>query len=144
MADEEKRVYCNNCGCYLGDAPRMLHDEYGRPTYQVAFCSHCGAEIDGSGTPSVNPQQIAEWFEACWKLYPRHEGKVMARRTFESKLPRQPDEAHKMAVRIYRTIDKQKDLWDEQNRELQYMPYFSSWLNANFENIRKIKRGKSR
>ena len=133
-------VYCENCGCYLGEAPLMLHDEYGRPTYQVAFCPHCGTELSVDDENNVKTKQIDTWFDWCWKLYPRHNSKVTARKAFECKLPRDYDSAYKKAQKIYLTIKKQINIWEQMGKEEEYIPYFSSWLNSNFETVKKTTK----
>lgn len=142
MTEETNRIFCDNCGCYLGEAPLMMHDEYGRPTFSVAFCPHCGAEVDADGVKTAKPREIDAWFEECWKIYPKHTSKVMARKTFEFKLPKEYEAAHNKAVQIYRTIKRMIDYWDDQDTEQQFIPYMASWLNANFETVRKTKRRK--
>ena len=64
-------------------------------------------------------------------------------KAFENKLPKKYDEAHTKALQIYKAIVRFVKLWEEQERDEQYIPYMSSWLNANFNTIKKTKKRKT-
>lgn len=83
-------------------------------------------------------EDLELWFSKTYELYPRKVGRVQARKTFDKKLKHFNRElAKEKAVRIYNILKKQKEAWanenDYQGRKIEHIPYFSTWLNANFE-----------
>lgn len=91
--------------------------------------------------------KVVGYFEQTWKIYPRKESKIQARTTFAHKVfTKSQTESHKLALRIYKTLERQKVVWENENngkgRDKQYIPLFSSWLNDNFDDIPKKDRGK--
>lgn len=91
--------------------------------------------------------KVVGYFEQTWGIYPRKESKIQARTTFAHKVfTKSQTESHKLALRIYKTLERQKVVWGNENngkgRDKQYIPLFSSWLNDNFEDIPKKDRGK--
>lgn len=72
------------------------------------------------------------WFDKLYEIYPRKVSKITAKTAFEHKLRGlKKDEAHKKAVSIFRTLQKQVAIWQEEKRSVDYVPYFATWLNAN-------------
>jgi hypothetical protein len=70
---------------------------------------------------------------------------VQAKTTFEHKLRGlYKEEAHKLAVKIYRLLEKQITVWKNENggegRKIEHIPYPSSWLNSNVEDSSKYSR----
>lgn len=91
--------------------------------------------------------KVVGYFEQTWLIYPRKESKIQARTTFTHKVfTKSQTESHKLALRIYKTLERQKVVWENENngkgRDKQYIPLFSSWLNDNFEDVPKKDRGK--
>lgn len=91
--------------------------------------------------------KVVGYFEQTWKIYPRKESKIQARTTFAHKVfTKSQTESHKLALRIYKALERQKVVWENENngkgRDKQYIPLFSSWLNDNFDDIPKKERGK--
>ena len=91
--------------------------------------------------------KVVGYFEQTWLIYPRKESKIQARTTFTHKVfTKSQDESHKLALRIYKTLERQIVVWENENngkgRDKQYIPLFSSWLNDNFEDVPKKERGK--
>lgn len=87
---------------------------------------------------TVSGEDISLWFSKTYEIYPRKVGKVQAKKTFEKKLKHfNREEAKQIAVRIYNILKKQIELWSKENdyqgRKIEHIPYFSTWLNANFE-----------
>lgn len=90
---------------------------------------------------------VLEYFNRVYELYPRKVNKVQARITFEHKFRGLSEEEARMrANQIYKTLKAQNQMWSEESggsgREYDKIPYFSSWLNANVEDSPKFKRGK--
>ena len=69
-------------------------------------------------------------------MYPRKVNKVQALKTYGYKLNgMSKEEAKKIANKIYLTLKNQIEVWGsegEHGREFEFMPHFSTWLNANF------------
>ncbi len=145
MTNKNGHVYCDSCGNYLGDLPLMLHDEHGHPTRSMVYCPLCGNVLSYDDVPVAKESDIDEWFTFCWKIYPRKSSRVSARKAFAYKLPKDYEGAHQKAQRIYRTIAKQVQIWTERDQSEEFIPYMSSWLNANFETVqKKTKRRKTK
>jgi hypothetical protein len=93
-----------------------------------------------SGKISVD--DITKFFISTYKLYPRKVSKERAKKTFEKKLcGLNEDTALEKARTIYRTLQRQIQLWSAENngegRAKEYMPHLSTWLNDNFEDSNK-------
>lgn len=102
-------------------------------------------EKDGNGEKLVDGDAVTRWFGNIWDIYPRKIDKVQAKKTFEHKVVGLPyEEAHKIAVRIYRMLQQQVAIWTKNETEMQYIKHCSSWLNANVEDSPNYKRGKKR
>lgn len=78
--------------------------------------------------------QIDEYFSKTWAIYPRKVSKVQARKTYEKKLSgRTSEEARMTANKIFLLLRSHMDEWEEKDREIEYIPHFSTWLNENIE-----------
>lgn len=91
--------------------------------------------------------KIIDYFEKTWCIYPRKEGKVQAKTTFTHKVFDKDEEISRiLARRVYKSLERQIQAWQNENngagRDKQYIPFFSSWLNDNFEDVPKKERGK--
>lgn len=91
--------------------------------------------------------KIIDYFEKTWCIYPRKEGKVQAKTTFTHKVFDKDEEISRiLARRVYKSLERQIQAWQNENngagRDKQYIPFFSSWLNDNFEDVPKKGRGK--
>jgi len=91
------------------------------------------------GTEVDKGKELEEYiltiFEEVWKIYPRKVSKVRGKRTFLKlfKGVNTREDAKRKGGKIYGAVEKQKRIWDRENTEETFIPYFSSWLNANFE-----------
>jgi hypothetical protein len=95
----------------------------------------------------VTNEEINNYFDKIYSIYPRKVSKVQAKATFSKKLKgMDKNTAHKKAVSIYRLIEKQIEVWQSENngegRKLEHIPYMSSWLSANVEDSPNIRRNK--
>ena len=60
--------------------------------------------------------------------------KVQARKTYGKKLSgRTSEDARMTANKIFLLLRSHMDEWEEKDRELEYIPHFSTWLNENIE-----------
>lgn len=83
------------------------------------------------------------WFSKIYELYPRKTSKLKAREAFEHKVRGlTKDLAYKKSIRIYRLLEKQLLIWENEYRETKFLPYPASWLNANVEDSPNYKRGR--
>lgn len=88
-------------------------------------------------------EETRTWYEAIYKIYPRKVNKNEGFATYEHKIRRlNKEEAYKKSNKIYKTLKNQVLIWKKEERALQYIPYLSSWLNANIENSPYYNRGK--
>lgn len=89
-------------------------------------------------TNKVTEEEIAEYFKHTWKLYPRKINKVLAYKSYCKKLKGlEKEEANKMAKTIYKFVAKNVKDWEDSNRDIEYIPHFSSLINANFVDNKK-------
>lgn len=84
----------------------------------------------------VSIEDINTWFDKVYSIYPRKVSKIQGKNTFTKKLQgMEKEKAHRQALAIYRMLEKQNEIWKDENdgegRKLEYIPHFSSWLNAN-------------
>lgn len=91
--------------------------------------------------------EVINFFDKTYSIYPRKESKVTAKTTYTHKVYSNDAKLNKLiATRIYRCLQKQIVAWENENkgagRDKDFMPLFSTWLNANFEDIPKKDRGK--
>ena len=75
--------------------------------------------LTGDPLPEVDP------FEVFWSEYPRHDGKVAAKKAFD-KL--KPDGG--LMDKIIAAIRKQKESWQWKKDGGQFIPYPATWLNG--------------
>jgi len=84
----------------------------------------------------ISEAEIITFFAKTWEMYPRKVNKVQSLKTYGYKLNGlSEEEAKKNANKIYTTLKKQIEVWGsegEHGREFEFMPHFSTWLNANF------------
>jgi predicted phage replisome organizer len=97
----------------------------------------------------VTNEEINNYFDKIYSIYPRKVGKVQAKETFEHKLRGlEKEEAYKKAIAIYRMLENQIQVWqaenDGQGRKVEFIPYCSSWLNPNVEDSPHFKKGRKR
>ena len=106
--------------------------------------------VNGYNAPR-EPIDNNEWetyFDYVWELYPRKVSKERAKKTFHGKvLGLGGEELRKRAGQIYLLLKKQVEVWQAENegegRKVEYIPYFSTWLNSNVEDSEfKNKRRK--
>ena len=94
-------------------------------------------------------EQVDDFFNKVYNLYPRKVSKEQARTTFTHKVfARDFTESRKRALHIYKCLERQIVEWSNEGngkgRDKAYMPYMSSWLNDNFEDVPKKERGKTK
>ena len=93
----------------------------------------------------IDEETVARWFENIWSIYPHKVDKVQAKKTFEHKVRGfSYEEGHKVAIRIYKMLQVQVEIWEKNETEIQYIKHCSTWLNANVEDSPHYKRGKKR
>lgn len=94
--------------------------------------------VNGYNAP-IAPVDNNEWetyFNYVWELYPRKVSKEKSKETFHKKIMGlSGEELRKRAGQIYLLLKKQAQVWKAENegegRKVEYIPYFSTWLNAN-------------
>lgn len=94
----------------------------------------------------VTNEEINNYFDKIYSIYPRKVSKVQAKETFEHKLRGlEKEEAYKKAIAIYRMLENQNQVWqaenDGQGRKVEFISHFSTWLNDNVENSPHFKKG---
>lgn len=91
----------------------------------------------------ASDEEIRTWYETIYKIYPRKVNKNTGFLTYEHKIRRlSKEEAYKKSNKIYKMLKNQVLIWEKEERALQYIPYLSSWLNANIDNSPYYNRGK--
>jgi len=81
-----------------------------------------------------NIDEIKNMFDKLWKIYPRKINKVQAQKTFTKKIGKlKGEKALEKGRYIYKFLMNSISLWKKENRKLEMIPHFSSWLNANIE-----------
>ena len=88
-------------------------------------------------------KQEFDWspmFETLWKLYPRKVSKVLAKKTFEHKVRGLTEQECKDKCNlIYKMQTMRVKQWENEGRELQYYPHYSSLLNSEVPNSKHYK-----
>lgn len=88
-------------------------------------------------------KQEFDWspmFETLWKLYPRKVNKVLAKKTFEHKVRGLTEQECKDKCNlIYKMQMMRVKQWENEGRELQYYPHYSSLLNSEVPNSKHYK-----
>ena len=80
------------------------------------------------------------FFNKLWSYYPRKINKMLAKKTFEHKIRGLTEEECKEKCnKIYALIMNRKKQWENETRDLQYIPHFSSFLNSEVSNSPKYK-----
>jgi len=104
----------------------------------VGFIKKCVREYQ---EPEKEPKvDWLEFFERLWKTYPRRVNKELAKRTFEHKIRGLSEqECRDKCNNIYKAIVVADTRWKSLGTEMQYIPHFSSWLNASVPNSPKYK-----
>ena len=97
----------------------------------------------------VSIEEINNYFDKIYSIYPRKVSKVQAKETFEHKLRGlEKEEAYKKAIAVYRMLENQNQVWqaenDGQGRKVEFISHFSTWLNDNVENSPHFKKGRKR
>lgn len=92
-------------------------------------------------------EQVIDFFDKTYSLYPRKVSRGRAQTTFIHKVfARDYTESRKRALYIYKCLERQIVEWANEGngkgRGKDFMPYMSSWLNDNFEDVPKKERGK--
>ena len=94
---------------------------------------------------SFSEEDLVLWFNKTYEIYPKKVDKIQAKQTFEHKLRGLDKEtAYKKSLAIYRMLERQNEVWKEEEREPKYIKSFSHWLNANVEDSAKFKRGRKK
>ena len=76
---------------------------------------------------------IQSLFDKIWVTYPKKASKEQARKTWFKKLKKfkTEEEVLEKAQKIAKMFIQAKTSWVNENRDKQYIPHFSSWLNSN-------------
>lgn len=94
-------------------------------------------------------EQVIDFFDKTYSLYPRKASRGRAQTIFIRKVfARDYTESRKRALHIYKCLERQIVEWANEGngkgRGKDFMPYMSSWLNDNFEDVPKKERGKTK
>lgn len=88
-------------------------------------------------------KEKADWesmFETLWSKYPRKENKILAKKTFEHKIRElEEQECIDKCNAIYKAQTISINEWIKNETDKQYIPHYSSWLNANIPDSPKYK-----
>ena len=83
---------------------------------------------------------IKPYFEKLWGLYERKINKQLAFRTFEHKVRGlTEEECREKCNLIYKLQTTRQKQWEQEGRDKQYYPHYSSWLNAEVPNSKYYK-----
>ena len=112
-------------------------------------CNDSALNSNSISNNIVNIEEINNYFDKIYSIYPRKVSKVKAKETFEHKFRGLEKEvAHKKAVAIYRMLEAQNQVWKDENdgqgRKVEHTPYFSSWLSANVDDSPHFKKGRKK
>lgn len=88
---------------------------------------------------SISSEEIKNYFEKTYKIYPKSTSKVKAREVFERKLiGLDKKEAESKAIKIYHFLEQEIKTWEQENngqgRKLEFIPSFFNWLDDNIDN----------
>lgn len=97
----------------------------------IEFCKKCVREFKEEKEPQQKID-LSPYFETLWKHYPRKTNKQTARRTFAKLFKGLNEQQVKDKANKIWTLQKRyaQECLD-QNREMQYICHYSTWLNAN-------------
>lgn len=83
---------------------------------------------------------IKPYFEKLWSLYPRKVNKQLAFRTFEHKVRGlSEEECREKCNLIYKLQTLRQKQWEQEGRDKQYYPHYSSLLNNEVPNSKYYK-----
>lgn len=104
----------------------------------IEFVKKCVREY--AEPEKVAKVDLQQFFDVLWKVYPRKANKELAKRTLEHKLRGLTEtECREKCNNIYKAILIASKKWKEEETEMQFIPHFSSWLNACVPNSPKYK-----
>ena len=80
-----------------------------------------------------NIEYINSLFDKIWDTYPKKASKEQAKKTWHKKLKKLKTEEDILdkAQKIAKMLNQSRTTWVNENRDKQYIPHFSSWLNDN-------------
>lgn len=80
------------------------------------------------------------YFEILWKMYPRKIGKQIAIKQYEKKIRGLNEEEVKaISNQLYLKIKNRLTYWKENNTEINFIPHFSTFINAEIPNSKYFK-----
>lgn len=148
----ERRVILQNFACAPAEIGKQIKE---MQKAGVKDCDECVVLLLGKAAPYdplKNGKKIArqkkkdklnekatELFQIIWNEYPRKTAKAQALKTFLSKLKNCEDEylVTQKSRQIYREMKRAIANWqnerDGEGRPIEFIPYFSSWLNDTIE-----------
>lgn len=93
---------------------------------------------------SISIEEIKNYFEKTYKIYPKSTSKEKARTVFEHKLyGMEKQEAESKAIKIYRYLEQAISEWQAENdgkgRKLEFIPTFANWLDDNIADSPNFK-----
>ena len=120
----------------------LIFEDKDTVSIPYAYPTNTNSNTNTINNNIVTNEEINNYFDKIYSIYPRKVSKVQAKATFTKKLKGlDKDTAHKKAIAIYRLIEKQNQVWQSENngegRKLEHIPYMSSWLSANVEDSKK-------
>ena len=104
----------------------------------VKFIIKCVKE---HGVEEKPPQiDINPFFNKLWALYPKRVSKQLALKTFEHKLRGLSEEqCREKCNQIYKLQMLRQKQWEFESRDKQYIPNYSTFLNAEVPNSKFFK-----
>ena len=99
----------------------------------IEFCKKCVREYKVEEKNKENEDYIAELFDKFYKVYIRKGGKEQAFKTFRKKLVKlkTKDEILEKARKIAKVYSVAASEWRARGTDKQYIPFCSTFLNAN-------------
>lgn len=100
----------------------------------IDFIKKCVREFKEE-KPQVEKVDWEQYFEKLWKMYPKRSDKATARKMFERKIRGLSDEECRAKCNeIYKIQMRYVAECQEQEREMQYIKLYATFLNANIPN----------
>lgn len=91
----------------------------------------------------ITDDKIEDWFNKVYSIYPRKVSKVQGKITFEHKFRGlEFTEAQDIVKGIYEMLKMQIEVWQKEDRKIEFIPHFSTWINDNVEDSKFYRRRK--
>lgn len=135
LQKEQKNIKSGKINDLLNERIKSLFDDTVLIGYPYPSISNTNT-ISNSDT--IKSEEIKNYFEKTYAIYPKKTSKVKSREAFERKLiGLDKKEAESKAIKIYRFLEQEIKVWEEENnrqgRKLEFIPTFFNWLNDNID-----------